>query len=70
MVTDFPPSTPVFPCQYHSNNTPHQSSRIVALTRRTNGQSLGGFQKAINVLSVTAKHSTANYTQFFRLFKG
>ena len=26
LATCFPPSTPVFPCQYHSNNTKHSSS--------------------------------------------
>ena len=63
MVTGFPPSTPVFlrvlqfspitiiPTILHTNF--HVD---VALTRRTNGRSLGGFQKAINFLSVVAKH--------------
>jgi hypothetical protein len=26
LVTGFPPSTPVFPWQYHSNNNPHSAS--------------------------------------------
>jgi hypothetical protein len=37
----FSPSNSVFPCQYHSTNTPH-----VALTRRADRRRLGDFQKA------------------------
>jgi hypothetical protein len=39
--TGFAPRTSVFPCQYHSNNTPYQSpSFIKTLIRRTRGRRL------------------------------
>jgi hypothetical protein len=45
--TGFASSTSVFPCQHHSTVLHIHHYLRVALTRRTNGRSLGTFQKAI-----------------------
>ena len=42
------PGTPVSPCQYRSAIAPYASSHLhAAVTRRTNGRSLGTFQNAM-----------------------
>jgi hypothetical protein len=47
-ATGFSQSTGVSPFQYHSTNAPYSFIHLrVALTRKTNGRSLGNFQKAM-----------------------
>ena len=64
-ATGFSPSTPLFPCQYHSTNTPHSSSTIrVYYTYQDKWAKPGTFRKS-NDLSEIGKHWTENYCHFF-----
>jgi hypothetical protein len=52
--TGFSPSTPIFPCRYHSTNSPCSSS-FQSLVRRTSGRSLVVFMQN-SVLSNIREH--------------
>ena len=53
-----------FPCQYHSTSASYSSSFNVALTRRTNGWSLGTFLK----IDVFFRKSRSSRLKVFSLF--